>query len=623
MAAESSYVQSLGAQLLAGLEGPSADSAAVVWGVSNRFILGNRGMVLRQIRRILVDSGQVFVRDGDVVFEQRSEVDGPRLVTLMQDDQLTRAAPSHLASLVCCAMPGKKNAPVTCQPPGPVLAEVLNSPATRDQLPRVKWYGRRPVFDADFQLLQPGYHDAGGTLVHGDAVAPVCFEPPAAAEPLDRLPPGLRRLVKDFCFATPADLVAAVAMLLTGVLMNHLVAPGKPVFLVNGNQRGLGKTLLAEVVGVILDGDEPPLLHYTEDEDELGKRLGAKIKSGSLHSLLFFDNQKGLIGGRLLESLALASRVSVRRMKCNEDISRSNDFLWIFTANSARATPDMASRGVLLQLHYEGDPRQRFVGTGIEGEALKRYARQNRTQILGELLGMVIRWRDMAMPKATKPHRCKRWAALVGGILLVAGLTEFLAGQEELAAEVDEELQELAALAECVLAKNKTGFFVEGAGELNASAAGKKPKEWVSVFRESGLGQKELVPGGPERSHSTFVGKFFTSRVGKAVPVQVGDKVGEATLRAKPGAARQRLYWIEVVWQDAAPASEACAAPTGAAQALDDPTPPQASGPMAAPSPAASGSGAAPVAPTIPGIPGPAAMTTSPPPAPGGNDLNW
>src|SRR5262249_46240130 len=201
-----------------------------------------------------------------------------------------------------------------------------------------------------------------------------------------------------------------------------------------------------------------------DDEDELGKRLGAKLKIGRPYSILLFDNQKGYIGGRLVESQVLAERVSVRQLGLNEDITRKNDFLWIFTANNAKVSTDMTSRAVRIRLHYEGDPRQRFAGTPTEEEALKRYAHDNRSGILGELLGMIVRWLNANRPLAGADHRCKRWAELVGGILQVAGLgEEFLANQDALIAEVDEDLQELAVLAEHVVGKNKVGFYTQNA----------------------------------------------------------------------------------------------------------------------------------------------------------------
>jgi hypothetical protein len=339
MAKQPNLVQAHAAHLQQGLNGLAADGTPVVWGVSDRAIFGSRPRAISQIRDILIESGRVFLHDGNVVYEQRSQNDGRRLVALQEGDCLTRAAPAHLANLFHCAVPGKEDA-VTYQPPAKVLAEVLHNAATREQLPRVDWYSRRPVLDSSFRLCQPGYNAAERILVHADAIEPVPWTPPPDAKhPLDRLPPGLRGFLKDFCLHSPADVVNVVGFLLTGVLMNHVVTAGKPVAIFNGNQKGLGKSLLTVGLGIILDGSPPPLLHHTDDQDELAKRLGAKIKPGSANSVLFLDNQRGCIGGSLLESQALAERVSVRMLGHNEDITRANDFLWVFTSNNARAPP--------------------------------------------------------------------------------------------------------------------------------------------------------------------------------------------------------------------------------------------------------------------------------------------
>jgi len=549
MSTKGDYVQALAAQLQEGLEQLAGGETNVVWGVNDRCIIGNRALVINQIRQILLNSKQIFICDGNIVFEQRLETKGRRLITLMQGDELLKATASHLANLFHCAMPSKDDV-VTYQPPPKVIAEVLNNVATRDLLPHVDWYSRRPVFDKSFNLYDPGYHSAEKILVHGEAIMPTPWSPPAVSTPLDRLPPGLCGLLKDFCFDTPTDLVNIVAMLLTGLLMNHLVAAGKPVLVINGNQKGIGKTLLAIVLGIILDGSDPPLIHYTEDEDELGKRLGARIKPEAPFSVLFFDNRKGSIGGSLLESLALAPRVNVRMLGHNLDISRANDFLWIFTANHARATDDMTQRSVLVQLHYEGDPKKRFTGTTIEEEALKRYAREHRNQIVGELLGMVIRWREAGKPLGTQEHRCKRWAELIGGILHVAGLDEFLSNQDEVIAELDEDLQELVTLTEHLVSINKIGYFTDNGAVVHPNEFGKKSQEWLPIFRDVRLRQAELTAAGAERAQAAIVGKFFSSRIGRVVPVHVGDKTGNATVWVQPGRSRQRRYWIEISWND-------------------------------------------------------------------------
>jgi hypothetical protein len=609
MAKKAAQGPGLAGHLLGGLAALAGDASQTVWNVSDRTIIGNRNLPLNQIRKVLVESKRVFLYDGNVVFEQHSTADGDSLVPLMLGDKLTPGAPAHLSNLFHCAVPGKAE-PVTYQVPGKVISEVLHSEPTREQLPRIELYSRRPVFDKDFELHGPGFSAAAGILVHGEPAEPLLHTPPAAERALDRLPPGLKQVFEDFCFDTDADLVNALSVLLTGVLVNNFVDDGKPLFIHNGNQKGIGKTLLAQCYGLILDGTAGEPIQHSEDEDEMAKRLGARIKQGSPCSLLLFDNRRGTIGGGLLESLALAPRISVRRLGYNEDISRPNDLVWVFTANHARATPDITSRAVIVQLRYEGDPRVRFAGSEKYENKLKGWIRQHRQQLLGELIGMVVRWREAGKPVSPARHRATFWSEVIGGILQVAGLPEFLANQDEAALEVDEDLQDLIILAELAVGKNKPGFFTTA--QVDKNTFGKAPKEWLPLFRDARLLQKELHESANDHAQTIAAGRFFGSRLGKTVPIQVGDKPARATLRVQPGRSRQRRYWFEITWEEAAPGQPEAgtASPSPATSAV----PPAAVAPSGQGEDAGEGNASSPPASTTAQ---PALVGSS------GNDLDW
>src|SRR5262249_6014329 len=151
-------------------------------------------------------------------------------------------------------------------------------------------YARRAVYDEDFTLRGPGWHPAQGILVHGPDIAPAGL-PPAGSSPAEapsvaqvpaaasigRLPPCLKRLLQDFCWASEADLENALALLLTGLLANQFVSDPKPIGLIDGNQQEIGKTLLAQVIGQVHDGHEPERIPLTRDE-ELEKKVGAKLR---------------------------------------------------------------------------------------------------------------------------------------------------------------------------------------------------------------------------------------------------------------------------------------------------------------------------------------------------------
>ncbi len=130
------------------------------------------------------------------------------------------------------------------------------------RLPRIQCYARRPIFNNEFVLLGPGWHPNSGVLVHGPTVEPVLRDAgDPARDPLDRLPPNLRMLLQNVCFWSAADLANAIGLMLTGVLINHFIDQPPPVAILDGNQPGVGKTLLARVVGIVLGAIDPQLIH--------------------------------------------------------------------------------------------------------------------------------------------------------------------------------------------------------------------------------------------------------------------------------------------------------------------------------------------------------------------------
>ena len=80
---------------------------------------------------------------------------------------------------------------------------------------------------------------------------------------------------------------------------------------------------------------------------------------------------------------------------------------------------------------------------------------------------MVVRWNQQGRPPGQHPHRLRHWVEVVGGVLEVAGLPEFLANAPVAAATFNSELDSLAALVEAILEEESAGaegcFYQEGA----------------------------------------------------------------------------------------------------------------------------------------------------------------
>jgi hypothetical protein len=403
---------------------------------------------------LLAESRRIFTYGNSVVIEVDSQDGADRsLVNLRTGTQVDSGAAHWLANLFICDWGGKQFGP-----PHELVQVLLRAAPLMTRVPRIQLHARRPVFDADFILRGPGWHSTAGILVHGPEVEPVLAEPQCSSLPiLDRLPLHVRTLLSGFCFAGPADLANTLAILLTGLLINHFLVQPRPLALVDGNQPSVGKTLLGRVIEVILGGSDTRVIHYTENEEELQKRICAHARDGS-RAVLLFDNARTKGGGPVesvvIEANCMAPEICLRLLGRSVNFIRPNDLLWMLTMNCTRVNPDLLSRALPIRLFYDGDPTQRaFALPDPIG-----YAREHRLALLGELAGMVIRWNQHGRPEGGRNHRCSYWAKIIGGILETAGLPEVLSNLGDAATAFDDALDETTALAEAAVVAG--GFFV-------------------------------------------------------------------------------------------------------------------------------------------------------------------
>ena len=404
--------------------------------------------VLVRAADFLRGSGRVYIYGSTIVLEIRqADGDGSQLAPLRSGSAVEVGAEDFLANILVCQYGDKQFAV-----PKWFADVLLRSELLVPILPHIRHYATRPVFDQHFVLRGPGWHPEVGILVHGPAIEPVTLDEQhdLTAPAVQRLPPHLQALLSGFCFSTDADVANTIALMLTGTLMNHFVAGGKPIGLIDGNQRDLGKTLLIRAIGMVLDGIDPQLIHFTPDDEELQKRMCATLRD-SCQSVLIIDNAKLKVGSVVsspaIESNSMAPAISLRILGRSHNFTRPNDVIWALTMNNTRTSPDLVSRGIPIQMSYEGKTEER---TFVVAKPVD-YALAHRLEILGELAGMVVAWNQAGRLRGTRGHRLHEWAAIIGGILETAGLPEFLTNAATAAASFNVELEELAALAEAVI----------------------------------------------------------------------------------------------------------------------------------------------------------------------------
>jgi hypothetical protein len=370
----------------------------------------------------------------------------------------------------------------------------LNHHVERARLPVIKLFTRNPVFTDDWRLVAPGYDDKSGVFYAGSVVSPR-----HDTEHLDAL-------LKDFCFKSPADRTNYLGVLLTAMLMPQFIG-SKPAALFNGNQPELGKSILAQIIAILRDGQQAETASFNPNDEEFEKRLGAIVRRGA--TTIIIDNAKSRGRNPRIESACLERSItdpilSFRLLGQSASIRAENSHIFCITANTPDVSRDLVTRSVVINLYYEGDPERReFSILDPEG-----YAHQHRLELLGELIGMVERWKSVGTPLAKAHSRFNKrgWGNIVGGILAACGEPDFLANAEEAAAQLDETRREFAELVG-VLVEHQQGVWT--AAEL------------VELCGKHRLMAADLGEGSP-RSLATKMGTLAGRYIDERFPLPDG-----------------------------------------------------------------------------------------------------
>jgi len=357
----------------------------------------------------------------------------------------------------------------------------------RARFPVIKLFTHNPVYTDDWQLVSPGFDAQSGIYYAGSAI-----EARNGTEHLDAL-------LHDFCFKTPADRTNYLGMLLTAMLVPRFIG-SKPAALFNGNQPELGKSILAQIIAILRDGQSAETASYNPNDEEFEKRLGAIVRRGVM--TIIIDNAKSQGRTPRIESACLERSItdpilSFRLLGSSASIRAENSHIFCITANTPDVSRDLVTRSVVISLFYEGDPKRRqFSIADPEG-----YAQEHRIKLLGELIGMVERWKVVGSPLATAHSRFNKrgWGNIVGGILHACGEPDFLANADEVATLLDETRREFAELVS-ILVEHSQGIWT--ASEL------------VGLCSQRGMLTSDLGEGS-SRSMATRMGTLAGRFVGE------------------------------------------------------------------------------------------------------------
>ena len=133
-------------------------------------------------------------------------------------------------------------------------------------------------------------------------------------------------------------------------LARHAIDGPCPIFLVDANVPGAGKSKLCQMIAVIATGREVGPMAFTESEDEMRKRAMAVARAGE--RIVLIDNVRAgaRFGSAALDGLLTGRSVSGRMLGTNEMGEYMHNTIWYATGNNLETKGDLVRRSVPLRL---------------------------------------------------------------------------------------------------------------------------------------------------------------------------------------------------------------------------------------------------------------------------------
>ncbi len=456
---------------------------------------------------------ELFRFGGVPVRLERDERGAPRVIPLTEDRLRHHAARAAEWVIYRRQDRSADAVAVPALPPVPVIRDVLACPNL--PFPMLERIVEAPCFGADGRAhLTPGYLPESGlylAMPDGFTVPDLPAVPTEADVRAAR--ELLLELLEDFPFTGPPELAHALAVLLLPFLRNLIPGP-TPFHLIEKPTPGTGASLLADVL--LLPATGRPLAAMTEgrDEDEWRKRLTAKLATSP--TAIVIDNLR-----RPLEASAVASAITMPvwedRLLGGSTIARVPvRCVWLGTGNNPRLSNEMARRTVRIRL--DARVERPWLREGFRHPDLRGWALAQRPALVHAALVFGQAWVAAGRPRSSaRLGMFEDYAAIVGGVLAVAGVGGFLENLEEFYEASDSEADAWRALVARWV--ERFGTQPVGVGRL-----------WELVNPgPGGLEPVDLPLGdGSERSQRTKLGVLVRAQRGRVIGghrVEPGPKV--------------------------------------------------------------------------------------------------
>jgi hypothetical protein len=194
----------------------------------------------------------------------------------------------------------------------------------------------------------------------------------------------LQSILATFPFADGkhgADESVVISAILTGLTRQLL--PTAPMFGFTAPTAGSGKSMLVDLISIIVYGRIAAVISPGKTEEELEKRLGAAFLHGD--AVISLDNCNDTLQGAFLCQVISQERVKVRILGQSKNVELSTNTLLVATGNNLNFGDDMTRRVLQAALNPQVErPEDRQFGNDPLLDA-----RQRRAELIAAALTII------------------------------------------------------------------------------------------------------------------------------------------------------------------------------------------------------------------------------------------
>lgn len=385
---------------------------------------------------LLAGDGEIYQRGGMLVHVVTPTASSPgaRAVPLIRELPLP-VLRVRLAQVARWLKEGKDRAWKRVDPPDKIVQAVFQRGQWEYVRPLVGVISA-PTMRLDGSVLQtPGYDEASGLLLWPSASffevpdEPTIDDARAAAEQI-------LDVVCDFPFRRPADRSAWLAGLLT-LLARYTIDGPCPLFLIDANTRGSGKSRLVDAASICAHGIKAARSSISSHEEEMRKQITSLLAEGSPSAL--FDNVRSgaKLGGPAFDALLTSDVWKDRVLGRTLTLTLPALTVWWATGNNVQLVGDLSRRTLHIRLESPlEDPENRSDFKHGAGDALLRYIDERRRFLVTQGLTIL-----RAHCVAGRPDMGARWGSYESWSKIVVGAIRWLGLPDPLEVRATEDIE--------------------------------------------------------------------------------------------------------------------------------------------------------------------------------------